>query len=64
MKIGDLINRLTSLKTKHGNLEVLLSQMGDDPYSIEVVRFTEIETDDRYPNTYGIPKKFIELSNF
>jgi len=66
MNITQLIRKLEALKAKHGNLEVLMTQMNDEPCSVMNVNFTEVEEDDQFPKTYGMPKGFqyIDLSNF
>ena len=65
MKISQLIRKLESLKAKHGNLEVLMTPMNDEPQSVSIVQVTEVEEDDQYPKTYGMPKgfTFLELTN-
>jgi hypothetical protein len=39
--------------------------MNDEPQSVSIVQVTEVEEDDQYPKTYGMPKgfTFLELTN-
>ena len=65
MKILELANKLKAIYDQHGDIEVMFTDPNeDDTFAVELVRFTEVENDDDFPEDYDMPKgfKFVDLT--
>jgi hypothetical protein len=59
MNISELISKLRSIESKHGDLDVFLSED-----SIFEVAHVEVEADpDNYPRSFNMPDKWVTISN-